>query len=401
MNNLDYAKSYHSNIRLKLDNISVLLDLLGNPHKALRYIHIAGTNGKGSVCSFLEEMLVHSGKKTGCFSSPELIKRNETIRINKEDISDEELNALLFEVHGAASRMESFPSPYEVLCAAAFLHFKNHCCDYVILEAGMGGEGDATNIIDSCEIAVITKIALDHTAYLGNTAEEIARVKSGIIKKSCTLITTEENASLDRVFRKKCRAADARLIYAQKLLSDGYEDIFERVCLYGQAATLSLGGVMQKENAALAVKAAEILKTDKESILYGLSSAKNPARFEKLADKLYFDGAHNPDGTLSLKSSLDRYMPLKKKAFIMGVMRDKDFPLMLRILKDDSCGFYFVDVKSNERAMPKEEMKRLAETLGIKAETAPDIQAAINRAASAYEKIILCGSLYMYKEIYL
>ena len=196
MNNLDYAKSHHTDINLKLDNISALLSEMKNPEKELRFIHIGGTNGKGSVCSFLEEMLVFEGYKTGRFSSPELIRRNETIRINKEDISDDALNRILKKVHNSAQKLKTFPSPFEILLAAAFLYFKENACDYVILEVGMGGEGDATNIIDPPEIAIITKIAKDHAQYLGTTLEEIAKVKSGIIKKGSKVITTDSNKSL-------------------------------------------------------------------------------------------------------------------------------------------------------------------------------------------------------------
>ncbi len=398
MDNLNYAKSYHTNIRLCLDNIKELLDRLGNPHKNMKYIHIAGTNGKGSVCSFLEEILVSANKKTGRFSSPELIKRNETIRVNKNDITDDELSEILKDVHQKASDMKPFPSPYEILCAAAFIHFKKSGCDYVILEAGMGGEGDATNIIDLCEIAIITGISYDHTAYLGNTISEIAAVKSGIIKKGCRFITPEANLALDEVFKQKCLERNAELNYISPLASTGFEDIYETVTIFSENIKLSLGGDIQRENAALAVEAAKILKINKENIIYGLSNAKNPARFEELFKNIYFDGAHNPSGAEALKKSLERYMPHEKKAFIMGVMKDKDFKKMLEILNDGNSSFYFTDVFENERAMPKEEMKEVAKKLGICATTVPDIKVGIETAKLTAKKIILCGSLYMYKQ---
>ncbi len=398
MDNLNYAKSYHTNIRLCLDNIKELLKRLGNPHKNMKYIHIAGTNGKGSVCSFLEEILVCANKRTGRFSSPELIKRNETIRINKQDITDDELSEILKEIHQKAYGMEVFPSPYEILCAAAFVYFKKKSCDYVILEAGMGGEGDATNIIDLCEIALITGISLDHTAYLGSTTDEIATVKSGIIKKGCRFITTDSNKSFDKIFKAKCHDKNAELNYVIPFESSGFENIYEIISVYNKNLALSLGGIMQRENAALAVKAAEFLNIDEKSIIYGLSHAENPARFEELSHNIYFDGAHNPGGAKALKESLKKYMPDEKKAFIMGVMKDKEFASMLKILKDDNSKFYFTDVTGNERAMPKEEMQKTARSIRIDSTVVPDIESGIKNAMLTAQKIIICGSLYMYKQ---
>ncbi len=387
---LNYAKSYHTNINLKLDNINELLHLLNNPHKNLKYIHIAGTNGKGSVSAFLEEMLVCEGYKTGRFSSPELIKRNETIRINKKDIPDSILESLLKEVDTKASKMKNYPSPFEILLAAAFLYFKRENCNYVVLETGMGGEGDATNIIDSCEIAVITKISLDHTAYLGETIEEIARIKSGIIKEISKIVTCRANEKLFHILRK-----NNEFYIADKLETNGFSEIFEKVSYRNKSFNLSLGGLNQLENASLAIKAAELLNISEESIIYGLSNAKNPARLEKLGENIFFDGAHNPDGAQALKNSIDRYFPDKKRAYVMGVMKDKDFSLMLDILNDKNSFFYFIDVTDNERAMPKEKMLEIAKSKGLDAEICKNLKEAVKKADA--DVIIICGSLYMYR----
>lgn len=391
MNNLDYAKSHHTDINLKLDNISALLSEMKNPEKELRFIHIGGTNGKGSVCSFLEEMLVFEGYKTGRFSSPELIRRNETIRINKEDISDDALNRILKKVHNSAQKLKTFPSPFEILLAAAFLYFKENACDYVILEVGMGGEGDATNIIDPPEIAIITKIAKDHAQYLGTTLEEIAKVKSGIIKKGSKVITTDSNKSLFSILDK-----NKNLISVSPFRERDFSDIYEKVLYKDKEIILSLGGVNQRENAALSVKAAELLQISDNSVIYGLSNAKNPARFEKLSDNLYFDGAHNPDGAKALSESISRYFPDEKPNLVMGVMKDKEFSKMLEILKGKVSDFFFVDVKNNERAMKKEDMKKIADSFELNSDICNNISEALRISKG---KTVICGSLYMYKDL--
>lgn len=391
MKNLDYARSFHTDINLKLDNITKLLEELGNPQDFLEFIQVAGTNGKGSVCAFLEEILVKDGRKTGRFSSPELLRRNETIRVDKKDIEDDALERVLLKVHNAADKLEKFPSPYEILCAAAFVYFKESDCDVVILEAGMGGEGDATNVVKNTVISVITPISLDHTAYLGDTEEEIAVVKSGIIKPGSIFVTAEKNRRFDDIFKRKTKEIN----YAKAFSGDEFEDIYEIICYKNERVRLSLGGIMQRENAALAVMAAEAFGADKESILYGISNAKNPARFEKI-NGIYFDGAHNPDGARALSESVERYMKDSFVTYVMGIMRDKDFSLMLDVLKGENRKYIFNTVKGNERAMSAEEMVLKANEKGIDAEAVSSLLEGISKAEG---KIVVCGSLYMYKEL--
>jgi len=392
MNNLGYAASYHGNIVLKLDNMLKLLEELGNPEKDLNFVHVAGTNGKGSVCAFLEEMLVKEGIKTGRFSSPELVKRNESIRVDKKDISDDELEEVLKTVHRAAEKLEKFPSPYEVLLGAAFVYFRKCGCELVVCEAGMGGDGDATNVIKNCRLAIITPISKDHTAYLGETEEEIARVKSGIIKPGCVFLTAEKNKPYFDIFKEKCNEINI----AEPFDSVGFEEIYEIISYCGREIKLSLGGIMQLENAALAVKASELLGVGEESIIYGLENTKNPARTEKIKENVYFDGAHNPDGAMALKKSLERYMKDCKKTFVMGVMKDKDFSSMLDILNEKDAKFLFTTVKGNKRAMKAEDMVKVAKDKGINAEA---VSSPLEGIRKGYGKIIICGSLYMYKEI--
>lgn len=397
---VSYAKSFQTEINLELDRIVCLLKHLGNPHKNMKYIHVTGTNGKGSVCAFLESMLVSAGFKTGRFSSPELIIKNETIRVNKENISDRRLEYLLSVTAAAAEKVREetgeMPSPFEAMCAAAFLYFQNEKCDYCILEVGMGGAGDATNVIESAEICILTQIDLDHTKYLGNTPEEIARVKAGIIKPGSQAVTTSKNEGVLDVIEGRCRRAGAVLHTVAPAKSMGFDEIYEKIELGGREVQLSLGGTVQTDNASLAIRAAQLLNISEKDIIFGLENSENPARFEKVADSLYFDGAHNLGGAAALRSGLDRYMPGREKAFVMGVMADKDFQKMLGILNDGRSDFYFVAVEDNPRAMKAEDMERAAREAGISGTVCGDINDALKRAEG--KTVVVCGSLYLYRQ---
>ena len=391
-----YALSFQTEIKLELDKIKVLLEKLGNPQKNLEYIHVAGTNGKGSVCSFLEGMLIKSGKRTGKFSSPELIRKNETIRFNGADITDYDLKRLINKVSTVAQSMKNYPSPFEIMCAVAFLYFDEMNCEIVILETGMGGESDATNVIDSAKVCVLTHIALDHMAYLGDTLEKITKVKSGIIKQNSFVVTLEDNGEFS-VIEEKCRYTNSKLCLCEKLNSSKFEACNEIINYKGFDIKLSLCGINQVENASLAIKTAEIMGIDFQSIKYGLENAQNPGRFEKISENIYFDGAHNPDGARALRKSIDRYMPDKRITFVMGVMADKEFAEMVQILNKGDCSFVFVTVQNNPRAMKNTDMLKIAEKLNIKAEISSNTNDVLIKKTN--QVVFVCGSLYMYKDI--
>ena len=195
---LNYANSFQAPARLRLESITYLLDALGNPHKKLRCVHIAGTNGKGSVCAFLSSMLTAAGYKTGKYISPNMVRVTERISIDGVDISEDELEILMDEVKTAAEKAKEhfgeYPTQFELWTAAAFLHFLRTGCDVCVIEVGMGGERDATNVIERPLLSVITSISYDHMGFLGSTLTEIARCKAGIIKKGCPPFI-ERNAS--------------------------------------------------------------------------------------------------------------------------------------------------------------------------------------------------------------
>ncbi len=401
----DYAKTFQLKIDLGLSRIKLLLEKLGSPEKNIRLIHISGTNGKGSVCAFLEQMLIHSGARVGLYSSPELYKKNEVIRINGENIPENALDELIDSVSNACSEVENeigqMPSQFEILTACAFLHFKNKNTEYVIMEVGMGGEGDATNVCSYAEIAIITKIGLDHTAYLGSDIFEITKAKCGIIKKGCTVITPEANIPVREVIAAKCDEKGADLQVTTRFTSCGFDGIYEKVRYLGDDITLSLGGIAQTENAALAVRAAIELGIDDESIIYGLTNAIHKGRFEKISDGFYFDGAHNPDGAEVLKKNIDRYFENKKIIYIFGSMKDKDISTTLKILKGKTAEFYFVTVDTPGRAMPATEILRIGKKLKLKCVAFEKLCNAYKKAKEKQDKntvILACGSLYFYKD---
>lgn len=397
-----YANSFQTVISLRLERISALLDLMGNPQRGQRFIHVAGTNGKGSVCAFLEAILSESGFKVGKFISPNLIRVNERITVNGEEISDSELNPLLEKIGDlcveAEKRTGEFPSQFEVWTAAAMEYFKNKRCDYVLLEVGLGGTYDATNVIESNEMAVITRIALDHCAMLGSSEEEIARAKCGIIKENSLTVALRQNEGVNSVIARRAREKNNRLCFAEIPESIGHDVLYERFCCKGMDNLVcGLGGLHQLENAAVAVEAAIALGIGEKAIRAGLASAKNPARLEMIAENLIFDGAHNPNGVGALVKNLDCYFPETAQTVIFACMKDKDIVSSLRLLNSPERRFIFTCVKGNSRSMSPEELCRLAAENGIDGEIAPNLTAAVRLAKGIGRMTIICGSLYLYE----
>lgn len=396
-----YANSFQTVINLGLGRITLLLEKLNNPHKGLKYIHIAGTNAKGSVCAFLESALIHSGLKTGKYTSPNLIRVNERVMVNGEPIPDDVMNEYLKIVETASDSVEKelgeYPSQFEIWTAMAFLYFKEQKCDIVILETGLGGRFDATNVIEENCLSVITKIALDHTEYLGDTLDKIAFEKCGIIKKNSIVVSATQDIKALEVIKSRAKEENCELIVAPqpkeietKEIYEKYNDIF-----------LSLGGVHQLENASIAECALKALGIEEGSIKYGLSHAKHPARFELLGKNPYvvFDGGHNPNGIEALKKGLIRYFGDEKKTFICAFMKDKDIEESLEILKDITEEILFVSVKNNERSAKEEQLLEISDKLHIKATYFNDIKDAYSFALNKNKTVVICGSLYLYKDV--
>lgn len=396
-----YANSFQTVINLGLERIALLLELMGNPHKKMKYIHIAGTNAKGSVCAFLQASLTHSGLKTGKYTSPNLIKVNERISIDGNDINDSEMTALLSEIeekaHEVKKSLGEYPSQFEIWTAMAFLYFKRKNCDIVILETGLGGRFDATNVIEENVMSIITKIALDHTEYLGGTVEKIAFEKCGIIKKNSIVVSTRQEKAAEEVIKRRAMEENSKLYFAKAPKSSEFKDIYEK---YGDVF-LSLGGLHQLENASIAATALKALGINEKSIEYGLTHAAHNARFELMAKNpsVIFDGGHNPDGIASLKSSLLRYYGSDKKIFVCAFMKDKDIKSSLELIKPLAEEICFTRVKGNERSASEKQLFDIADSLNIKHSFFENAGDAVNYSLGKNRTVVICGSLYLYKDI--
>ena len=406
-----FANSFQTVARLELESISCLLKILNNPESGLSFIHVAGTNGKGSVCSFLQNIFTCAGFKTGKYISPNLIDVCERISIDGENINENELNSLLEEVEKASLEVKNtigdFPTQFEIWTAAAFLYFKKNNVDIVILETGLGGERDATNVVKNTKASVITKISFDHTSYLGDTIEEIAKAKAGIIKENDKGITVSDIQvkEVEDVLIKTAKDKYNKFIVIDKpenIISKGNYEIFDYKDIKG--IKCGLLGAHQTENASLAIETSLALGIDISYIKQGIQIAKNPARFEIVGENpiIVFDGAHNPDGIMVFAESIKRHFSGKKMNFIMGVMADKDLSGIIEKLKEyeffKNGSFYTVMVKDNPRAMTSEKLSGLLKDNGFSSTSCECIDDALDNASKDTDAVFIFGSLYLYKD---
>ena len=306
-------------IDLGLERISKVLDLFNNPQDKLKYIHVAGTNGKGSVCSILASILQEAGYKTGLYTSPHIWEYTERIKINRKNISKEEFSQLIDEVTTKINENKIHLTEFEILTVVMFLYFQKNNVDIVVLETGLGGRLDATNVIKNNLCSIITQIDLDHTDRLGKTKDEIAYEKAGIIKKNCPVITSMGYEAI----RDKADEENSMFILATPFVNPIFVE------------ALSLKGMHQVENLALAINAINYLFKDisDETIIESLKKVKNPCRFQYIPEKnLIIDASHNPNGIKALRENLDYYFPNDKRRFIFGCLNTKDYEKMMNIL---------------------------------------------------------------------
>ena len=403
---IQYANSFQAVARLGLEGISELMQKLSNPQDSLSLIHVAGTNGKGSVCCFLQNILTDAGYKTGKFTSPNMLRVNERISIDGKDISDYDMQRLIKKVEEKAKTMSQMPTQFEIWTAAAFCFFAEQKCDFVILEVGLGGERDATNIIKNPKISVITKIAKDHTEYLGNSIEEITAAKAGIIKDGSITVTCPQESAVMKIISDKAVQKNNRLIVAKEAKLhefNGENEIFD----YGEIKNIKLSmlGEHQAQNAALAIECAKALNIGEKHIKSGILKAKNIGRLEILSKNpfIIFDGAHNKNGMNSLSKALMRYFYGKDICFIMGFMRDKDIKgavaelFTAEIFKKSEI--YTVAVENNERSAKATDLADILSGMNLKATPQPSLAEAVKKA-SRHEISVICGSLYLYKDYF-
>lgn len=411
-----------------LSRITELMEKLGNPQDSLRFIHVAGTNGKGSTSAMTASILTKAGYKTGLYTSPFIVRFNERMKINGEDIPDEELASVTEYVKPFAESMEDLPTEFELITAIAFVYFKNHGCDYVVLEAGMGGRLDSTNVItaDSAAVSVITGIAMDHTAFLGDTAEKIAAEKAGIIKNGVPVVfggahtpvgAKEGQCEVDpfscaAVIKAKAEEMNAPYTEANvSLLSGVRTDIFGASFDFGgyNGLHVPLAGIYQPYNAATALTVIDVLRArgaeiSEEAVKEGLAAVKWPGRFEILAEEplVISDGGHNPEGIDAAVASAKQYFGEEKIQLLSGVMADKDYAHMAGRMSEIACRAFTVR-PDNSRALDSREYAKVFEHDGVPAEGFSTVKEAVFAAMDAGKasgKATLClGSLYMYGEV--
>lgn len=361
-------------INLGLERISAILNLLDNPQDKLKCIHVAGTNGKGSVCAILSTILKEAGYKTGLYTSPHIFDYTERIKINGEEIPQNTFANLIKEIITIAENNNIDLTEFEILTAVMFKYFADEKVDYVVLETGLGGRFDATNVIKSNLCSIITHIDLDHTERLGKTRSEIAFEKAGIIKPNCPVLTCEGYEEI-------------------KDTADEKESLFLIVTPFSDTTHLSLKGNYQGENLALALNCIQLLfkNIPQETINSALRKVKHPCRFEYIEKyNLIIDGAHNPNGAMALRESLDYKYYSTPRRFVFGCLKNKDYEQMMQILfePDDEIYFYHFD---NPNSCTFEELQTKcpypAKNYTGKEVLMPD---KLN---------IICGSFYMINEL--
>lgn len=394
-----------------LERTQELLKALGNPEKNLKFVHIGGTNGKGSTAACIAAVLQQAGYRTGLYTSPYILRFNERMQMNGEQISDEELERLVDKIRPIADAMQDKPTEFELITAVGMQYFYENHADIVVLEVGLGGELDSTNVIDTPECAVLTAIGLDHTEYLGDTITKIAATKAGIIKSGGLVTAYPADEDVVEVLRNRCQTVGAELTMAdvsrlnvKSVTLDGVTFDFDGI----QDIFLPLAGSYQPYNAAVAITACRLLKkrgwkiTD-EIIRQGLARVYWPGRFEVLLRKPVFvlDGAHNPHGIRATVESLKTHFGDKKLTFVIGVMADKDVENMASFVAPLADIFYTAR-PDNPRSMSADDLAALLRRHGAEAEPCGSVEAAVAAAlnhAGEDGVVMALGSLYFSSDI--
>ncbi len=418
--------------KLGLERTDKILEFLGNPHKKIRCIHIAGTNGKGSTTAMVANILVEAGYKTGLYTSPFIEEFEERIQISNKNISKEDLSSIITEVSKAVEKVVelgySNPTEFEIITCAGFLYFYKNNVDYAIIEVGIGGRLDSTNVITPI-LSVITSISLDHTLILGDTIDKIAYEKAGIIKEGIPVIMFPQQKQSEEVIETTCREKNCKLIKVPQSSSiylgkenlqqvaitsiEGSMNVSNNVITQkvrvetlnnNYIIDLALLGKYQLLNASVAVHAIEELigqgaKISKDNILMGLTNVKWPARMEVMNEKplVVIDGAHNIDGIEKLTESIDMYFNYNKIILILGILADKEVEEMIKIIVPKVSRVITVTPHS-ERAELSEELKTQVEKYTNDCEAIENYKEAYEKALSYCQEedlLLVSGSLYM------
>lgn len=406
--------NWHSS-RLGLDRITELMERLGNPQDNLRVIHVAGTNGKGSTCAFVASILKTAGFRTGLFSSPYIIEFNDRIRVNGTNIDNDALREVALLVRDQAEAMDDHPTEFELMTAVALLHFARERCEFAVLEVGLGGRLDSTNVVEHPEVCAIAPISFDHMALLGSTLPEIAGEKAGIIKKGAAVVSAPQEPEVQKVIKAACAEADCVLAQVDTAqLAGASADFSYRIY---QHLRIWLMGSYQPQNAALAIEIIEQLRArgvsvSDDALREGLAETTWPGRFEVVAHHPEFivDGGHNVQGMQALVDSLALNYPGRKITFLLSVLEDKDYPRMLEIVMPVGTSFVCTTA-SSPRALSSYKLARAIRwtcqdmmgcTASHNAYEERTIPGAVRKArelAGEDGVVCACGSLYSIADI--
>ena len=398
--------SYRKGAAPGLTRIRALLEALGNPQQTLRFVHITGTNGKGSTAAMTAAILQAAGYRTGLYTSPFLYRFHERMQVNGADISDEDLARATAAVRPFADAMANPPTEFELVTAIALTYFAEKKCDLVVLEAGMGGLNDATNVIPAPEAAVITNVGLDHTEFLGDTVEKIAANKAGIFKPGALAVVYPGSPSVEDVYRQVCRERGVKLRIGDfsRIRPVGH-NLEGQVFHWGnlENLTLPLLGAHQLHNAALVLTVVEALREKgwtipDDAIRRGLETVRWPGRFQVMARNPLFliDGGHNPQCIDALAKNIPDYLAGKRIVALTGVLADKDYVRMFTPIVPYISEFVCITPPS-PRKLEGKELARLLTQAGAKARSCSTIPqgVALARELAGPEGAVLCfGSLY-------
>ncbi len=397
----------HFGINLGLSRIVKLLANLGNPHDQVPVIHVAGTNGKGSVCAYISSVLTEAGYRTGRYTSPHLVDWTERLSLNEQHISSEQLCQLLLEVQGAIDPHEDSPTQFEVITAAAWLYFAQQQVDVAVMEVGLGGRLDATNVCSQPLVTIITSISREHWQQLGPTVGDIAREKAGILKFGCPAVVGPLPKDAEQVVRSRILELECPVFRPQTAvqISPGWAE-YEQ---WGDGDpikyALPLQGQIQLTNSALALAALEILQQkgwqiSPADIINGIAKTKWPGRIQWITwkkHKLLIDGAHNPAGAQVLRDYVDT-LDTPTVTWVMGMMANKDHADIFQALLRPAEKLFVVPVPDSNSAIP-DELVKLAHNVCPKlsyCQSYPDLSSALETAfANTDNLVVLCGSLYL------
>ncbi len=380
-------------IRLGLDKIQNLLDKIGNPEKGLKCIHVAGTNGKGSVCAMIFYILKEAGYKVGLYTSPHLKRFNERIRINEHFITDREIVNYFLKIKPFITNQSFF----EITTALTFLYFKEKDVDFAVLEVGLGGRLDATNVVTPL-VSIITNIELEHTELLGKTIEKIASEKAGIIKNNVPVVIGAKGEAL-KVIKKIAKERNAPLFLVERYKHINFNHLNGQFQQQNKDITLTTIGVLRKYNS---------IKINKKQIKNGVKKTHWNGRLQFVYKNVLVDCAHNPSGFEVLKKELltiKKQKNIKNFIFVIGIQQDKDIPLMLKIINPLISTIIFTKSKHEKATKPQQLLsifKKINQNKSIKTKIINNPKKALSYAkkiASKNDLIVVAGSIYLVGEI--